>query len=184
MLAATLTGSPPAGGSRDVRRHPCNRIVGDDGDGDRLLRAAVDAEVLVAEKAHAGQESAQMRHDGWIVRPSSSQDHLVDELGLPEFDFFAWDARGHGNSPGPRGHSPSLARSVRDVDEFVAKVATLPLMAQPGERFYYGINTDLLNLLVKGDFIPVIAPIGVSPDGETLKGIRFETKSLPVRKDP
>jgi alpha-beta hydrolase superfamily lysophospholipase len=49
--------------------------------------------------------------------------HLVDELDLPEFDFFAWDARGHGQSPGERGHSPSLGRSVRDVDEFVAEVS-------------------------------------------------------------
>jgi len=47
--------------------------------------------------------------------------HLVDELDLPDFDFFAWDARGHGRSPGQRGYSPSLARSVRDVDEFVAE---------------------------------------------------------------
>jgi alpha-beta hydrolase superfamily lysophospholipase len=47
--------------------------------------------------------------------------HLVDELALPGFDFFAWDARGHGRSPGERGYSPSLARSVRDVDEFVAE---------------------------------------------------------------
>jgi acetylglutamate kinase len=30
-----------------------------------------------------------------------------------------------------------------------------------------GINTDLLNLLVKGDFIPVIAPIGVGANGES-----------------
>ena len=30
-----------------------------------------------------------------------------------------------------------------------------------------GINTDLLNMLAKGDFIPVIAPIGVGPDGES-----------------
>lgn len=29
--------------------------------------------------------------------------HLVDELDLPGFDFFAWDARGHGLSPGARG---------------------------------------------------------------------------------
>ena len=41
--------------------------------------------------------------------------HLVDELNLPDFDFFAWDARGHGQSPGARGHSPSLGTSVRDV---------------------------------------------------------------------
>ncbi len=34
--------------------------------------------------------------------------HLVDELDLPDFDFFAWDARGHGRSPGERGYSPSF----------------------------------------------------------------------------
>ena len=48
--------------------------------------------------------------------------HLVDELGLPDFDFFAWDARGHGQSPGERGYSPSLGDSVRDVDDFVRHI--------------------------------------------------------------
>lgn len=42
--------------------------------------------------------------------------HLVSELDLPEFDFFAWDARGHGVNPGPRGYSPSFAASVADLD--------------------------------------------------------------------
>ncbi|MBH0236923.1 bifunctional alpha/beta hydrolase/class I SAM-dependent methyltransferase [Methylobrevis albus] len=46
--------------------------------------------------------------------------HVADELGLPDFDVFAWDARGHGKSPGPRGYSPSFAHSVRDLDAFVA----------------------------------------------------------------
>ncbi|RFU90972.1 MULTISPECIES: bifunctional alpha/beta hydrolase/class I SAM-dependent methyltransferase [Citrobacter] len=45
--------------------------------------------------------------------------HIVDELAMPDTAFYAWDARGHGQSPGPRGYSPSLARSVQDVDEFV-----------------------------------------------------------------
>ncbi len=45
--------------------------------------------------------------------------HLVDELDLPDFAFFAWDARGHGRSPGGRGYSPSLAVSVRDVQGFI-----------------------------------------------------------------
>ena len=44
--------------------------------------------------------------------------HIVDELDLPDFDFFAWDARGHGKSPGARGHSPSFGTSVRDVQTF------------------------------------------------------------------
>jgi alpha-beta hydrolase superfamily lysophospholipase len=48
--------------------------------------------------------------------------HLVDELELPDFDFYAWDARGHGKSPGVRGYSPSFADSVRDVQTFVEHV--------------------------------------------------------------
>jgi alpha-beta hydrolase superfamily lysophospholipase len=45
--------------------------------------------------------------------------HLVDELDLPDFAFYAWDARGHGQSPGARGYSPSFAASVRDVQTFL-----------------------------------------------------------------
>lgn len=45
--------------------------------------------------------------------------HLVDELELDEFEFFAWDARGHGLSPGERGYSPSFGTSVQDVQTFV-----------------------------------------------------------------
>uniref|UniRef100_UPI00197D45BF alpha/beta hydrolase n=1 Tax=Burkholderia sp. Ac-20379 TaxID=2703900 RepID=UPI00197D45BF len=45
--------------------------------------------------------------------------HLVDELDLPGFAFFAWDARGHGRSPGPRGYSPGAGASVRDLQCFV-----------------------------------------------------------------
>ena len=49
--------------------------------------------------------------------------HIVDELMMPDTHFYAWDARGHGQSPGARGFSPGLARSVLDVDEFVNFVA-------------------------------------------------------------
>jgi len=45
--------------------------------------------------------------------------HLVDELELPDMAFFAWDARGHGQSPGPRGYSPNFATSVRDIQTFM-----------------------------------------------------------------
>lgn len=55
---------------------------------------------------HRGHE-----HSGRIA-------HLVDGLNLPEFDFFAWDARGHGQSPGERGDSPSFGTSVRDIQTF------------------------------------------------------------------
>ncbi|KJJ98423.1 hypothetical protein UB43_17230 [Pseudomonas sp. 21] len=50
--------------------------------------------------------------------------HLADELELPGFDVFAWDARGHGQSPGARGDSPSFGTSVRDVQTFVEHIAS------------------------------------------------------------
>src|SRR5215471_21384641 len=50
--------------------------------------------------------------------------HLVDELDLPDFAFFAWDARGLGRSPGPRGDSPSFGTSVRDVQTFIDHIRT------------------------------------------------------------
>ena len=51
--------------------------------------------------------------------------HLVDELELTEYDFFAWDQRGHGRSPGARGDSPSFAACVKDVDAFVRHIAAV-----------------------------------------------------------
>lgn len=48
--------------------------------------------------------------------------HLVDELNLPEFDFFAWDARGHGDSPGARGDAPSFSACVKDIQYFIEHI--------------------------------------------------------------
>ena len=67
---------------------------------------------------------------GWPARPalvllhrghehSGRLQHVVDELELPGVDVYAWDARGHGLSPGERGHSPSFGTSIRDVGTFV-----------------------------------------------------------------
>jgi alpha-beta hydrolase superfamily lysophospholipase len=49
--------------------------------------------------------------------------HIVDELQLADTAMFAWDARGHGRSPGARGDSPGFAASVKDVDYFVRHLA-------------------------------------------------------------
>ena len=56
--------------------------------------------------------------------------HLADELNLPDFDVFAWDARGHGRSPGPRGDSPSFGASVRDVQTFIDHLSNTYGIAQ------------------------------------------------------
>jgi alpha-beta hydrolase superfamily lysophospholipase/SAM-dependent methyltransferase len=48
--------------------------------------------------------------------------HLVSELGLHDYAFYAWDARGHGKTEGERGYSPSFAASVRDLDCFARHI--------------------------------------------------------------
>lgn len=83
---------------------------------------ALVSEAEIPRKAvllfHRGHE-----HSGRIA-------HLVDELKLPDFDFFAWDARGHGQSPGARGDSPSFATSVRDVQTFCAHLKARHLIQE------------------------------------------------------
>jgi alpha-beta hydrolase superfamily lysophospholipase len=44
---------------------------------------------------------------------------VVEGLGLNNTAIFAWDARGHGRSPGERGAAPSFATIVKDIDYFV-----------------------------------------------------------------
>ncbi|HUY87333.1 MAG TPA: bifunctional alpha/beta hydrolase/class I SAM-dependent methyltransferase [Pirellulales bacterium] len=54
---------------------------------------------------------------------SARWQETVDELELDDVAVFAWDARGHGQSPGERGSAENLARVVQDVDEFVGHVS-------------------------------------------------------------
>jgi alpha-beta hydrolase superfamily lysophospholipase/SAM-dependent methyltransferase len=47
---------------------------------------------------------------------------VVAALGLTDMAIFAWDARGHGRSPGDRGYAPSFACMVKDVDCYVRHI--------------------------------------------------------------
>ncbi|RAZ90491.1 hypothetical protein DPM33_13335 [Mesorhizobium hawassense] len=49
--------------------------------------------------------------------------HLVDELRMPDYAFYAWDARGNGRSAGERGYAPSFAALVRDIACFMREIA-------------------------------------------------------------
>ncbi len=49
--------------------------------------------------------------------------HVVDELGLEDVAVIAWDARGHGQSPGERGYADSFACLVKDIDVFIRHIA-------------------------------------------------------------
>lgn len=44
---------------------------------------------------------------------------LVERLALEDVSIFAWDARGHGRSPGRRGYAVHYMDVVRDVDSFI-----------------------------------------------------------------
>ncbi len=48
---------------------------------------------------------------------------VVEMLDLPDVAIFAWDARGHGRSPGERGAAENFGAMVKDVDAFVRHVA-------------------------------------------------------------
>ena len=60
---------------------------------------------------HRGHEHA----DRW--------DSVVPSLVTPGVSIFAWDARGHGRSPGRRGHAPGFMQHVRDLDAFFRHLA-------------------------------------------------------------
>ena len=47
---------------------------------------------------------------------------LVRDLGFAHDHAFAWDARGHGHSPGERGEAPDFAALVEDLDAFVRHI--------------------------------------------------------------
>lgn len=48
---------------------------------------------------------------------------VIEKINLDEFNIFAWDARGHGQSPGERGYAESFGCIVKDVDTFVRHVS-------------------------------------------------------------
>jgi alpha-beta hydrolase superfamily lysophospholipase/SAM-dependent methyltransferase len=50
-------------------------------------------------------------------------DDVVNRLNLHDFSVFAWDARGHGQSPGPRGYADHFQDFVRDADHFLRHIS-------------------------------------------------------------
>lgn len=56
---------------------------------------------------HRGHEHA----DRW--------DSVIPGLTMPDTAIYAWEARGHGQSDGRRGHGPGFMQYVRDLDCFI-----------------------------------------------------------------
>lgn len=54
----------------------------------------------------------------------------VEALGLADVEVFAWDARGHGASPGERGAAEDIGVLIHDVEAFVRHVGRAHGIAQ------------------------------------------------------
>src|ERR1043166_330613 len=61
---------------------------------------------------------------------SARWQETVEALALEDVTVFAWDARGHGRSPGARGYAENFSVLVKDVDafaRFISKQHGIPI---------------------------------------------------------
>src|ERR1044071_6482480 len=90
------------------------------------------------ERTFASWDGAELFFRAWIPNDATNKALLlfhrghehsgrwqetVDSLGFDGVAIFAWDARGHGRSPGERGASKSLQDVVKDVEAFARHVS-------------------------------------------------------------
>jgi len=103
------------------------------------------------------------------MRPITFRDLLTHRAGFTVGEFHRGPIRrACAETLGPQIDSPLTP------DEWIGRVATLPLIDQPGRGFHYGISTDLLGFLVarlRGESLGqvlakrVFAPLGMRETG-------------------
>lgn len=54
---------------------------------------------------------------------SGRMTHVAEELDLPDFHIFAWDARAHGRSEGTQDSSVTMSTFAADLDDFIRHIA-------------------------------------------------------------
>ena len=90
------------------------------------------------EQTFPSWDGAELFYRAWIPRKPANKalllfhrghehsgrwQEMVDSLDLDDVAIFAWDARGHGRSPGNRGAANSLLDVIKDVDAFARHVS-------------------------------------------------------------
>jgi alpha-beta hydrolase superfamily lysophospholipase len=94
---------------------------------------------------------------------------FIDQVGLDDFWFFAWDARGHGRSPGERGYAESFGRMVRDAEEFARHLV---------DRF----DVPLVNMAVVAQSVgAVLAATWVHDYAPPIRALVLATPALRVK---
>jgi alpha-beta hydrolase superfamily lysophospholipase/SAM-dependent methyltransferase len=90
-----------------------------------------------AEETFATWDGAELFYRAWIPAEAKEKalllfhrghehsgrwSEVVELLDLPDVAIFAWDARGHGRSPGERGSAENFGAMVKDVDAFARHI--------------------------------------------------------------
>jgi alpha-beta hydrolase superfamily lysophospholipase/SAM-dependent methyltransferase len=90
------------------------------------------------EHAIKSWDGAELFYRAWVPREATNKaillfhrghehsgrwQQIVDLLGLKDIAVFAWDARGHGRSPGERGAANNFTDVIRDVDAFARHIS-------------------------------------------------------------
>ena len=104
---------------------------------DQSANAVAPARAAVSERRLVNWDGIELFYRAWLPEQPARRalflfhrghEHsgrftdIVNELDLEETAIFAWDARGHGRSPGDRGAAPSFATVIKDLDYFVRTI--------------------------------------------------------------
>ena len=114
-------------------------------------------------------------------RPITFEDLLTHRSGLTYGDFWA--------GPLARAYAEALGGDIDSLvapDDWIAALAALPLIDQPGAAFHYGHSTDLLGLLIAriedaplGDVLArrLFGPLGMCDTGFTVPGDKKDRRA-------
>ncbi len=105
---------------------------------------------------HRGHEHA----DRW--------DSVIPGLTMPDTAIYAWEARGHGQSPGRRGHGPGFMQYVRDLACFLRHLEK-----------QYGLQLER-TVMVAHSVGAVVAAAWVHDFAPPLAGLVMATPALEV----
>lgn len=94
---------------------------------------------------------------------------LVDGLQLDSVAFFAWDARGHGHSPGERGWAQGVAQLERDMEDFFHHLQSS-----------YGVMAEK-TVVIAHSVAAVVAGLWVADYAPKLAGLVLATPALEVK---
>ena len=94
---------------------------------------------------------------------------MVESLDLPQVAFFAWDCRGCGQSPGPRGDADGLAQLESDMDAYFRHL-----------KAEYGIAEES-TVVVAHSVAAVVAGLWALDYAPRLAGLVLATPALEVK---